>query len=116
MSTPPQDEDETATQNTKSKRWLKCQLCVTKVGEAWCMLEEGDSSKEALQKLTWEDSWAQVAKPDMFARATDVEVELWVGHRCRKLKEHKCHGTSALCNQIFSSLNAARFMHDATCF
>jgi 23S rRNA-/tRNA-specific pseudouridylate synthase len=78
MSTPQQDQEESATQNTKAKRWLKCQLCITKVGEALCVSEEGDSRTEASRKLA-RDLWAHVAKPVSFAFAVDVEVELLTG-------------------------------------
>jgi 23S rRNA-/tRNA-specific pseudouridylate synthase len=79
LLTPPHDdEDEAATSNTERKRWLKCQLGITKVGEALCVLEQGDSSTEASRKLAG-DLWAQAAKPVSFVYAVEVEVELFTG-------------------------------------
>lgn len=75
---PPKEEDTAASPNTQSKRWRECQLLITQVGDAWCVLEQGESSTEASRKLA-RDLWPRVAKPVSFAYTVQVEVELLTG-------------------------------------
>jgi hypothetical protein len=85
---PPSQEEDTSTPTTTTeessnhqRRWLKCQLCITQVGDAFCVLEQDDSrscSTEASRTLA-ENLWTLVAKPVSFVHVVEIEVELFTG-------------------------------------